>query len=133
MAIQNLVWSPDTCRCRFAVSLDDSLPPDQIDFSLVRVLNVGAEHAGLSGLELFAAAHGENRLKNNVLISALALVPGLIWENYRWDYDANRVLRVSFALGDGERGPGTLPTSGQKIALSAQADALSFAGKVVVT
>lgn len=81
-----MLWSPDTCVC--IVDYDVS------NETIISVIRHCPEHTFLRDDVLLIALLDESRRKNGVFAQALAIVPGLIEEDYIWSYTINRILQV---------------------------------------
>ena len=91
--IQN--YAPDTCTCVVQESWDDSLPADQVVYSLVSILHRGDEHAAIVDGSLFSVLYEENKRKNkawNKAIEASGLASGRVV----WSFNVARTLQLSF-------------------------------------
>ena len=131
--METKVWTPNTCDCSFVVNVNTDLPSELIDFIFVEVLRNDGLHGVLTGAALLTAAHNDNRLMNNVLREALKIQPSLIPGNYFFSFDSKRILNVSFALAEGNNGPGAILSNAKKATLREAVNALFGLEKVNVT
>ena len=134
MPLVSRIWSPNTCNCSFVVNLNTDLPDNLIDFIFVSVIRDDGLHGPLAGAALLIAAHNDNKLMNDVLREAEKIQPALLHDNYLFDFDVSRVLRVSFVFSeDIKTGPGVILNSSEKSSLRTEVDARFGVGRVVIT
>lgn len=88
-------FSPDTCTCQVQESWDDSLPSDQVTYTLASIIHRGPEHDYIPDDTLLSTLYEEVRRKNRAWNKAAEL-SGLPNDNVAWGYDAGRTLSISF-------------------------------------
>lgn len=113
-------WQPDTCGCIIDVEGDWEAPDS------VKSIRKCAVHAGLSdGLpHLNEVWKGENQRKNYTWSEIESRITGIKLENFKWSFDAARVLRVEFE--------GVVVTPVQKTTIQKALDNKFGPGKVQV-
>ena len=146
------LWSPDTCGCVLHVVFDDSDPAVPVKFAtldqavqihrdrfLARPATtknpdlepqppavICSAHASLGHTSSrHDAVMGENRRKNIAFAVAQANIPNITPEQYRWNFDLNRALSMSFS--------GVSVSPQQKIAIQAACDIQFGPGLVAVS
>jgi hypothetical protein len=92
-------WSPDTCNCKIDFSWDDAVPAEDRVHTVSRILNKCPAHQIGDMYNHYNIVVDENRRKNitfGEIKTALAVSSILFeYENFKWSYDNNRVLRVT--------------------------------------
>lgn len=91
-------WRPDTCDCIFVYEWDDEQSEDHRVHTLKELRHRCTEplHQTPLPIDLFNMVLMENRLKNSVLTVAQQILPTIQEQHYFWNFDADRLLHVSF-------------------------------------
>lgn len=97
MTIRTTQWKPDTCGCVISYNWDDTLPLDQITFTLQSITKC-PNHTNLADNNTaFSAVDAENKRKNQSFDEILQNAPNTNW----YDIDSAtgaRVLKKNITL-----------------------------------
>ena len=142
-AMQETVWTPDTCDCQVVYEWDDSVPAEERVHTAKRIEKHDVTNPGLSAAQEYAAILENNQRKNKVYgqllnvqgvsetvtqpdgTDAVRLKKGIIM-NHSWTGEGeSKVLKISVS--------GASLTNQQKTGLKNWADSTLGAGKVEIS